>query len=183
MSYIEDNLSPNEKILFKASVSGAIFLPAFVCLAGTIALFVYCIFIAIQNPETSGLLAGIILIFSLGFFLLAFLYAIKALIIKLTTEFAVTNKRIIAKSGFIRRHTLEIFLSKVESISVSQNILGRIFNFGNVTVRGTGGSRETFRAIISPLDVRKKVNLIIERYMQALADYQNQRGNTTNINN
>ena len=124
MSYIEDNLSPNEKILYKASVSGAIFLPAFVCLAGTIAFFVYCIIVASQRSEASGLIAGIILLFSFLFLLLAILYAIKALFIKLTTEFAVTNKRIVAKSGFIRRHTLEIFLSKVESISVSQNILG-----------------------------------------------------------
>ena len=77
-----------------------------------------------------------------------------------------TNRRVIAKHGFIRRHTLEMLLSKVESVTVSQNILGRLLNFGSVTVTGTGGTKESFRAIVEPIAVRKKINNIIEGYMQ-----------------
>ena len=179
MSYIQENLSANEKILFKASVSGAIFIPAFVYLAIASASLVYCLSFATQHTTNTGIIAGIILIVSLAFLLLAILFALKALIIILTTEFGVTNKRVIAKTGFIRRRTIEMLLSKVESVSVNQNILGRIFNFGNVTITGTGGTRETFRAIVEPLAVRKKVNIIIERYMQAYAEYQQQRMTST----
>jgi uncharacterized membrane protein YdbT with pleckstrin-like domain len=83
-----------------------------------------------------------------------------------TTEFAVTNRRLIAKTGLIRRQTLEILLSKVESVSVDQNILGRVLNFGTVTVTGTGGTSESFLAIVDPINVRNKINQIIEGQMQ-----------------
>lgn len=90
-----------------------------------------------------------------------------------TTEFAITNRRIIAKTGFIRRHTLEIFLQKIESIEVNQNILGRLLNFGSVTVTGTGSTKESFKAIKDPLTLRKYINQIIEHYTQI--DPQQQR--------
>ncbi len=58
-----------------------------------------------------------------------------------STELAVTNKRIITKSGLIQRNTTEMFLEKVESIQVDQGILGRIFDFGSITISGTGGDK------------------------------------------
>ena len=58
----------------------------------------------------------------------------------LTTELALTNKRIIAKSGLIRRNTIELKTNRVESLGVNQGILGRIFNFGSIVVKGVGGS-------------------------------------------
>jgi uncharacterized membrane protein YdbT with pleckstrin-like domain len=57
-----------------------------------------------------------------------------------TSEFAITNKRAIIKVGWIRRQTIEIHLSKVESVDVVQGVLGRIFGWGTITVIGTGGS-------------------------------------------
>ena len=90
----------------------------------------------------------------------------------LTTEFAVTNRRVIAKMGFIRRHTLEMLLLKIESVAVQQSILGRLLNFGTVTVTGTGGTREGFKAIVEPLAARSKINQIIEHYTKAYAQQQ-----------
>ncbi len=57
-----------------------------------------------------------------------------------TTEIAVTDRRVILKHGFIRRATMEMNLAKVESIDVDQTLTGRLFNYGNVTIRGTGSS-------------------------------------------
>ena len=57
----------------------------------------------------------------------------------LTTELALTNRRIIAKSGLIRRNTIELKTNRVESLGVNQGILGRIFNFGSIVVKGVGG--------------------------------------------
>ena len=79
-----------------------------------------------------------------------------------TTEFAVTNKRVIAKTGWIRRRSLELLLTKVESIGVSQPIMGRVFNYGTITVVGTGGTREPFHNIVEPMGFRKRVNAQIE---------------------
>lgn len=80
---------------------------------------------------------------------------IAPLIAWFTSEFAITNKRIMIKVGLISRRTLEMNLAKVESVNVDQSILGRILGYGNITVIGTGGTRESFYRISRPLDFRK----------------------------
>jgi hypothetical protein len=72
-----------------------------------------------------------------------------------SSEFAVTNKRIIIKVGLISRKTLEMNLAKVESVNVNQGIFGRILGYGCVTVIGTGGTREPFHGISHPTQFRK----------------------------
>ncbi len=74
----------------------------------------------------------------------------------LTSEFAITNKRIIIKQGFVSRRTMELNLNKVESVSVDQSIPGRILNYGSITVLGTGGTRERFANLAAPLEFRKR---------------------------
>lgn len=71
-------------------------------------------------------------------------------------EFAVTNKRVIVKTGLISRRTLEMNLSKIESVKVDQSIFGRLFGYGTITIIGTGGTRESFPNIAKPLLFRKK---------------------------
>lgn len=72
-----------------------------------------------------------------------------------TSEFAVTNKRVIMKMGWISRRVLELNLHKIESVNVDQSLLGRLLGYGTITVIGTGGSRETFNRIAHPLAFRK----------------------------
>ncbi len=73
-----------------------------------------------------------------------------------STELAITNKRIIAKFGFITRHTTEIQINKVESIQVEQGVMGRMLNYGTLTVTGTGASFAPIPNISDPLAFRKK---------------------------
>ncbi|WP_447983970.1 PH domain-containing protein [Nitrospira sp. Nam74] len=72
-----------------------------------------------------------------------------------TSEFAVTDKRVIMKIGWISRRVLELNLHKIESVNVDQSLLGRILRYGTITVIGTGGTRETFDRIAHPLAFRK----------------------------
>jgi uncharacterized membrane protein YdbT with pleckstrin-like domain len=74
---------------------------------------------------------------------------------KATSEFAITTKRVIIKEGLIARRTLEMNLSKIETVNVDQSILGRILDYGSITVIGTGGTREVFNNIASPMQFRK----------------------------
>jgi uncharacterized membrane protein YdbT with pleckstrin-like domain len=74
-----------------------------------------------------------------------------------TSEFGVTNKRVIIKVGFLRRRTLELLLKHVEAISVDQSVIGRILGFGSITLTGTGGVREVFHSISSPLEFRRQI--------------------------
>ena len=72
-----------------------------------------------------------------------------------TTELVLTNKRVVAKSGLIRRKTMELNLVKVESVQIQQSILGRILGYGTVVLIGTGGTRETINNIGQPLAFRR----------------------------
>jgi uncharacterized membrane protein YdbT with pleckstrin-like domain len=71
------------------------------------------------------------------------------------SEFVITNRRIIIKTGFIARSTFEMNLSKIESVNVEQTAMGRILNYGSITIIGTGGTKETFHNIAKPLSFRK----------------------------
>lgn len=72
-----------------------------------------------------------------------------------TTELAITNKRVIAKFGFISRQTIELNINKVESIQVNQGILGRIFNFGSLVISGAGNPQAPIPGISEPMNFRR----------------------------
>lgn len=91
---------------------------------------------------------------------LALLALLAALINYKTSEYTVTNKRLIVKTGFIARKTHEIFISKLESVNVEQGILERALNSGTVTTFGTGGSKQKFRNISDPLKLRSAIQEI-----------------------
>src|SRR5919108_829036 len=74
-----------------------------------------------------------------------------------TSEFAVTSMRLIFKVGLVARYTTELLLSKVESISVTQGLSGRMLNYGDLIVTGTGGAREVFRRVHDPVGFRNQV--------------------------
>jgi len=141
MSYIEDSLVPGETIVYSAQPS----------LAQLIWPGISVIILAMIANQIHPLAVFVVIVAGL-------MVAVQILTEFWTTEFALTNRRIIAKRGFIRRHSLEILLTKVESVSISQSIGGRIFNFGTVSVVGSGGTKEYFRGISNPMELRKFVN-------------------------
>jgi uncharacterized membrane protein YdbT with pleckstrin-like domain len=84
-----------------------------------------------------------------------FTLTIAAWIKRAVSEFVVTNRRIIMKKGFISRDTFEMNISKIESVNVDQSVMGRIFNYGSLTIIGTGGTREVFHNIAKPMAFRR----------------------------
>lgn len=94
------------------------------------------------------------------------------LIERATSEFAVTNRRVIIKVGLISRRTVELKLEKIESIGVDQSIPGRIFGYGTIVVNGTGGTHEPFRGIARPLEFRKAVHEASEAPVREAAPSQ-----------
>ena len=93
-----------------------------------------------------------IIFFSIRAFLSLF---ILPLIDRATSEFVITNKRVVVKIGLVWRRTLEMNLSRVETVNVDQSILGRLLDYGTITIIGTGGTRESFRRISKPLEFRR----------------------------
>lgn len=98
------------------------------------------------------LILGFFLLFFYGLGILCWVYAY---IKYKTTELAITNKRVVAKFGFISRKTIEINIKKVESIQVDQGILGRIFNFGSLVVSGAGNPQAPIPGISNPVGFRR----------------------------
>ena len=98
------------------------------------------------------ILGGLLLLAAFGLGLLLWLWA---WLLYRSTELAVTNKRIIVKAGVVQRNTTEMFLEKVESIQVDQGVMGRLFDFGTITVSGTGGDRAPVRNVAQPIEFRK----------------------------
>src|SRR5450755_1114387 len=141
MSYVENNLLPNEQITYRAKLHWIIYgLPATV--------FVIAILVALGGGGwIAGLAIGVI-----GLVLL-----VPPWIKSTSSEFAITNKRVLIKVGLIRRHSLELLLQKVEGIGVDQGILGRILGYGTITVSGVGGTKEAFQRISNPLEFRRQV--------------------------
>jgi uncharacterized membrane protein YdbT with pleckstrin-like domain len=84
-----------------------------------------------------------------------FTLTIYPMIERAISEFVITNRRIIIKTGFVARSTFEMNISKIESVNVDQSVMARIFNYGSITIIGTGGTRETFHNISRPMEFRK----------------------------
>lgn len=80
-----------------------------------------------------------------------------------STEMAVTNRRVVMKSGIVSRRTVELLLTKVESVGVHQGLLGRVTDYGSIVVRGTGGTHELFDRVARPLEFRRRMQEQIDR--------------------
>lgn len=98
---------------------------------------------------------------------LGLVFWIIAVLRYVSTELAISNKKIIAKFGFIKRNTIELLLPKAESVQVNQSILGRIFNYGSVVVSGAGNPQAPVPGIASPMEFRKSFMEIQERSTKA----------------
>jgi len=146
MSYLDDNLLDGERIVYRARLHWTIFGASILVVLLGIAL---AIALRMFDPEywyVGAALAGVGLLLAIG---PAVRYT--------SSEFAVTNKRVLSKLGFIQRESDETLLSKVEAIGVDQGILGRILGFGTVTLTGTGGTEERFTKISQPLEFRRQI--------------------------
>jgi uncharacterized membrane protein YdbT with pleckstrin-like domain len=134
MSYIDKMLTDGEQVIYQAHLS------------------MWSQFVLI--------LVGIVFLPVFGVGLLLLLWAWLKCI---TTEISITNKRIISKVGIFNRSTMELRLDKIESIKVDQRIMGRILNFGSITIAGTGGDKTPLESIADPLQFQKQFMSVADK--------------------
>ena len=155
MSYVRSVLQPGETVRHTAKLHWTLYLPGLlVCLVAALML--------LFRPDPSlhwwGNRTVIViawLLLGVGLILLA-----HAWFQRWTTEIAVTDRRVIYKTGFIWRDTTEMHMDKVESVDVKQSILGRMFNYGDVEIRGVGTGFEPLRRIDAPLELRNHITAV-----------------------
>jgi uncharacterized membrane protein YdbT with pleckstrin-like domain len=157
MSYIDSNLLSDEQVIYKTHLHWIIFLKPFLMFLLCIPFYKLGVMLDLENLPAFKF-----------FFLflpaaLAFIGAIAAMLTYVTSEFGLTNQRVIVKIGIISRTTSENLLQKVENIQVNQSIPGRLLGFGNIIIHGTGGTREAFNLINDPLTFRREIQEQIEK--------------------
>lgn len=145
MSYIENTLMAGEEVISVTRLHPIVLLVP----AMWTSFLGGCLAMVEENP--------LLFYAALGLFVISLYRFLDRCVYFFTSEFGVTSKRVLGKTGFIRRKSLDIVLAKVEAIRLNQNILGRVFNFGHVEVTGTGGTEEVLYYIPAPLDFRNNI--------------------------
>ena len=156
MGYIEHNLVPGETVLYKTRLHWIVLVrPLFVGLVlGSIGLaFVVGGWEASGKDRSYGGMIFLGALLSVG----ASISFVGGFMRKSSTEVALSNRRVLIKTGFLSRKTTEVTLSKVESVGVEESALGRMLGYGDVVVRGTGGTTESFSMIANPEELSRKV--------------------------
>lgn len=150
--YIDDILQPGEKVLYSTNAHWIFFLPA-------LGLWVVAaVFLVLSGMVPTGsplivacwAMAGVLAVVALYKTVTAWFH-------RWTTETDVTTLRVVHKEGFISRKTFEMNVDKVESVDVSQSVLGRILGYGDVMVRGVGEGDKEIKTIAAPLAFRNAV--------------------------
>ena len=145
MRYVRESLLPDEKVISEASVHWWVFAP------GAMLLFLG----VMSLPRGPGV--GVVLI------LIGAILAGKGYITRMSTELALTDKRIIAKFGLFNRNTVELIYRSVESFHVKQSILGRLFGYGTIVICGTGGGSAPIPMISSPIEFKSDVMMALQK--------------------
>jgi len=149
MSYVERILQPGEQIRHISSIHWIVYWPG----VGVALLAAVAYWLSETRPLTRFWLYT-----ACALALVAVALLVQEWFTWWTTEIAVTNRRVIYKKGFISRRTNEMNMDKVESVQVDQSILGRMLDYGTVTILGTGEGFEKLRTIAGPIELRNSID-------------------------
>lgn len=146
MNYIQKNLQSGEEIKYVAKLHFFLFVQLII-------LLLIGVFLASSPKEISAMThyAGLLILF------FGIVSLLSRILIKVGSSYAVTNKRVILKTGVISRKAVDLVLAKCEGLHIKQSVLGRIFNFGTITVT-TGGVSSSYPYIANPLAFRREIN-------------------------
>jgi uncharacterized membrane protein YdbT with pleckstrin-like domain len=160
MGYVDQNLITGENVAYRARLHWILFVKP-VLIAIVVIAFAVLLFYAANLPDRIS--TQTLTLVGIGVLVILAIPFLTAFVKWHSAEFAVTNKRVILKTGFVQSKTAEMFLNKIESVGVEQSIGGRILGFGSISIRGTGGSLEPFHRVSDPLRFRNEIQEQIGR--------------------
>ena len=146
MASLDRHLLPGERVVHRARPHWVMFLGPLLLAAAGLAFGGALQYAAGDYWYAGGGVAG-----------LALMLALPAMLRYATSQYAVTDKRVLARMGILERRSLETLLSKIEAIEVQQNLTGRLLGYGTITITGTGGTEEALERIAAPLEFRRQV--------------------------
>ena len=149
VSYAEKVLQPGETIVYRARLHWIVYLGGIVLVAAAVILALAAV-APLGDAVRLGLMLAALIALFLGLFQM-----LRAWFVTANTEIIVTSRRLIYKTGFLARNTVEMNLDKVESVLVEQRIIGRMLDYGRVCVRGVGAGLEPIDRVASPLQLHR----------------------------
>jgi uncharacterized membrane protein YdbT with pleckstrin-like domain len=162
MSYVEKHLIEGESIIYETRLHWVVLVvPILVALLfglTGVAMFV----LSGRTAADQSVAHQSLLVAGAAFLAIALIFIARGILVRNATEMTVTNKRVFVKVGLAARRTIELLLSRVESIGVEESVTGRMLGYGTVIVHGTGGTPEIFNRIAYPLEFRTQVQQQIE---------------------
>jgi uncharacterized membrane protein YdbT with pleckstrin-like domain len=157
MSYIDSNLLDGEHVVFRTRLHWLLFM-------GPV-LFIVIVLLPAAWFLASGtwfLASGTGSTYAWVPIGLGALILVATFIKRQSSDFAVTNRRVMMKVGVFTTRSTELLLSKIEAIAVEQTLMGRMFGYGDIVITGSGGTKETFPRIQSPLEFRRAVQSVAD---------------------
>ena len=163
MSYVEKHLIEGETIIYETRLHWiALIVPVLVgFLFGLTGLGLFVL--SARATADKSVESESMMVIGAIFLVVALIFIARGILVRNATEMTVTNKRVFVKVGLAARRTIELLLSRVESIGVEESVMGRMLGYGTVIVHGTGGTPEVFDKIAHPLEFRTQVQQQIEK--------------------
>jgi uncharacterized membrane protein YdbT with pleckstrin-like domain len=154
MSYIDGNLLEGERVVFRTRLHWKL-------LVGPVVFLVVMLLPVAWLRLTQQWTDWVLVAPGVGILVL-----LAAIIRRQSSDFAVTTKRVMMKTGVFTTRSVELLLAKIEAIAVHQSLPGRLFGYGDIVVTGSGGTEETFASIQAPLAFRRAVQSVTDAQVQ-----------------
>jgi uncharacterized membrane protein YdbT with pleckstrin-like domain len=159
-NYVDSNAGTGESVRYTARVTlwkySFYFLVGGLLILGSLLILIRLLFTGSDPPPPAETYAvGFVLLFAISIFVWPF-------IARKSTELVITDKRLISKYGVVSTHSIEIRFNKIETVRVTQGLVGKIFNYGDIVVTGTGSTFDPIRRIVNPMGFRAALNEALE---------------------
>ncbi len=165
MAYVDKVLLPDERVLCITTIHGIVYTEGFlftIC-GGLLTAYGSSIIQAIFGQALGQSLSHAVMLVSLLTITVGILLLIGAYVRQVSTELAVTNRRVIAKYGLVARTTYEIMVDRITGANFEQTFFGRLVGYGTVIVHGAGGDISPFEKIGNPEGFHKALMQVLER--------------------
>jgi hypothetical protein len=164
MSYIESNLIPGETVMYQTRLHWIVMFGHII--VGCLLLILpgaLLLYYALSQSTLDGSTSHIMKVAGLALLIAGAVVILMGMVRRSATEMAVTNRRVVVKTGLASRKTIEMLLNKLESIEVIETTMGRLLGYGAIVLIGTGGTSEPFQNVAHPLQFRAQVQQQIEK--------------------
>ena len=149
MSYIDNNLIAGEQVTYRTRLHWLVLLPP---------ALLFVLWLPLAWYMAQGDLQG----FFWVPLVIGLAAMVPAIVKRQSSDFAVTNKRVMMKAGVFTTRSVELFLNKIEAIAVDQSLLGKMFGYGDIAITGSGGTSEAFSHIQGPMEFRRAVQSVTD---------------------